>query len=292
MAALFSQADIDEFLAYIRSERGFSSHTVSAYRADLCQFFSFMQHSSVKHMPELALHFFAHLHQKQLAVASRYRMAAALRSFFRFLAFEKFEDAKLFTEIPLPKLWQLIPDTLSAQEVQKLLEAPDCGSAKGLRDRAILEVLYATGVRVSELCELTLSSLTEQEIRVRGKGGKQRIVPMGEWALQAVDAYLAGARGRAVKNSAPLFVSMKGKNMTRGAIWQLVKRYAKEAKIAKNVSPHTLRHCFATHLLDHGADLRVIQELLGHSDIGTTERYTHLSHHRLLQAFDASHPRL
>ncbi|MEM7175496.1 MAG: site-specific tyrosine recombinase/integron integrase [Chlamydiota bacterium] len=288
---LISLADVSDFLSYIGSERGFSLHTIRAYRSDLDQFFAFLKRQNDKDPRQWLIAFFAYLQQRGLSTASRYRMAATLRSFFRFLQREKKMVGGLVEEITLPKLWQLIPEVLSVEEVGRLLAAPDLTSAIGTRDRAILELLYATGIRVSELCELNLCDVDDRVVRVVGKGKKERLVPVGKPALEAVDNYLIEYRGEAVAEKEPLFVTTKKKRITRGLVWQQVKKYGYLAKIKKAISPHTLRHCFATHLLDRGADLRVIQELLGHADIGTTDRYMHLSQHRLFEAFDTFHPK-
>ena len=186
-------------------------------------------------------------------------------------------------------MWQLIPEVLTAQEVERLLGAPGDGEEE-VRDKAVLETLYATGIRVSELCNLDIHDVGENTVRVVGKGGKERIVPIGEEAIAAIDTYLGNYR-HDKGDHRPLFVSKRGKRMSRVTVWEKVKFYARKVGIEKEVSPHTLRHSFATHLLDHGADLRVIQEMLGHADIGTTDRYTHLSKKRLFDAFDTFHPR-
>lgn len=188
-----------------------------------------------------------------------------------------------------PKLWQLLPEVLSCAEVDGLLAMPDTTTDIGARDKAILEVLYASGLRVSEVCSLDLHDLDDEMVKVTGKGGKQRVVPIAASAVKWVDHYLLHHRKGEEKEEA-LFLSMKGKRVDRIAIWNRLKQYAKQAGIQKNISPHTLRHSFATHLLENGADLRVIQEMLGHASIATTDRYTHIQQRYLQEAFEKFHP--
>ena len=190
-----------------------------------------------------------------------------------------------------PKLWQLLPEVLTLQEVDALLAQPKTEDALGSRDQAILELLYASGMRVSECTMLKLADLNDTFVKVIGKGKKERLIPIGKKALQAIDHYLIHFRGEIKDPTAPLFITKKGKPIDRNAIWKRNKAYAKSAGIQKNISPHTLRHSFATHVLEKGADLRLIQDMLGHVDISTTDRYTHVSHCKLKASFHAFHPR-
>lgn len=190
-----------------------------------------------------------------------------------------------------PKIWQLIPEVLQIEEVDLLLAQPQREDRIGARDKAMLELLYATGMRVSELCALRLNDLSDTFVKVRGKGKKERIVPVGKKAIAAVDHYLLHFRGEIRAETDPLFITSRGNPVDRMTVWKQVKMYAEKAGIAKSISPHTLRHSFATHLLEGGADLRLIQDMLGHEDIGTTDRYTHVSGGRLRAAFKAFHPR-
>lgn len=219
------------------------------------------------------------------------RMLVAIKVFFRFLKREKIISLDLGCYFETPKIWQLIPEVLQVEEVDLLLAQPKDDDRIGSRDKAILELLYATGMRVSELCGLCLNDLSDTFVKVRGKGKKERIIPVGKKAIAAVDHYLLHYRGEIREENGPLFVSAKGKRVDRITIWKQVKMYAKQAGIAKSISPHTLRHSFATHLLEGGADLRLIQDMLGHEDIGTTDRYTHVTGGRLRNAFKAFHPR-
>jgi integrase/recombinase XerD len=216
-------------------------------------------------------------------------MLIAVKVFFRYLKREGMIPQDPTLHLDTPKLWQLIPEVLSCEEVERLLAAPDQESPVGARDRAILEVLYASGLRVSEVCSLNIQDLDDTTLRVKGKGGKERVVPIAEVAVKAVDDYLTRFRGEQEEEA--LFLNERGKRMDRQLVWKQIKFYAKKAGIDKRISPHTLRHSFATHLLDNGADLRVIQEMLGHASIATTDRYTHVSQHHLKSAFDAFHPR-
>ncbi|MES2121189.1 MAG: tyrosine-type recombinase/integrase, partial [Chlamydiota bacterium] len=188
-----------------------------------------------------------------------------------------------------PKMWQLIPEVLTVSEVNALLHAPNPEEFAGARDQAVLLVLYASGLRVSEVCGLNLQDVDDQVVRVKGKGGKERIVPIAQVATSAIDHYLV--RFRKESDFPALFVTEKNRRIDRTLVWKRVKFYAKAAGIQKSISPHTLRHSFATHLLENGADLRVIQEMLGHANIATTDRYTHISTQHLADAFNAFHPR-
>ncbi|MCC5832815.1 MAG: tyrosine recombinase XerD [Chlamydiales bacterium] len=275
---------LDDFIAYLRSEKGLSSNTIEAYERDIRTFL--MRHpisveAIVRHLSDLKM--------RGYASSSISRALIALKVFLRFLFREGILEQNLSVLLETPKLWQLIPEVMTQDEVNRLLEAPDSKTPAGARDRAILEVLYGSGLRVSEVCSLSLYSIDERSVRVTGKGGKERVVPIGCAALQAVDYYLTRFRDR-FKGDA-LFLTNRGNPIDRITVWKMIKKYAKKANIQKIISPHTLRHSFATHLLDNGADLRIIQEMLGHSHIASTDRYTHVSQSRLQSAFSKFHPR-
>lgn len=275
---------LNEFIAYLRSEKGLSPHSVEAYERDIRSFlekYPIGVENVVCHLSDLK--------KKGYASSSISRALIAIKVFFRFLFREKFVDKNLSLLLETPKLWQLIPEVMTQEEVTRLLEAPNPETFPGARDRAILEVLYGSGLRVSELCALTLYSIDEESVKVMGKGRKERVVPIGRAALAAVDHYLLQFRDQFAGDA--LFVTRRGKPIDRVTIWKMIKRYAAQTGIQKIISPHTLRHSFATHLLDQGADLRIIQEMLGHSHIGTTDRYTHVSQNRLHEAFSKFHPR-
>jgi len=280
-----------DFLDYIRSEKGLSHNTILAYGRDIQAFHSFIAKDWKEVKPEDILNFLANLRAKRYAGSSLCRILVSIKIFYRFLKKEGEIDRDLGRYFDTPKIWQLIPEVLSIEEVDHLLAQPKLDDPMGVRDKAILELLYATGMRVSEVCSLKLNDLSDTFVKVQGKGKKERIVPVGGKAIQAVDDYLLRYRGTAVGANDPLFVSSRGKPVDRVAIWRRVKAYAKSARILKSISPHTLRHSFATHLLENGADLRLIQDMLGHVDIGTTDRYTHVTGNRLKTAFQAFHPR-
>ena len=276
---------IDEFLSFLSLEKGLSKNTLSAYRRDLLQFTGFTKKLEVKE--EDLSSFLLFLKEKKLKTSSLCRKLAALRVFFRFLKREKTIEEDPSKYLTGPKIALLLPEVMSIEEVSTLLSMPDVSTENGIRDFAILQVLYASGLRVSEICSLNLVDLSDETIRVKGKGGKERVVPIAKSAVDAVDLYLLNRE----KEHEALFIKKNGKRIDRITIWREIKAYAKKAGINKRISPHVLRHCFATHLLENGADLRIIQEMLGHSHIGTTDRYTHVSQKHLKHAFQTFHPR-
>ncbi len=281
-----------DFLDYIRSEKGLSLHTIEAYARDISSFGAFLNEKICKEVvPEDILSFLGHLKGGGYASATICRTLVAIKVFFRFLKKEGEVSLDLSRYFDTPRLWQLIPEVLSMEEVESLLAQPKIEDSLGARDKAVLELLYATGMRVSELCGLRINDLSDTFVKVRGKGRKERLIPVGKKAIEAVDYYLIRFRGEIKEENGPLFVSSQGKPIGRITVWSRVKAYARSAGIAKTISPHTLRHSFATHLLENGADLRLIQDMLGHEDIGTTDRYTHVTGNRLKAAFTAFHPR-
>ncbi len=283
---------LSDFLSYLGSEKGLSSNTLLAYQRDNVYFIQFLKEKGIHQITSIreedVISFLAHLKDKRYADSSICRRVIALKVFFRFLKREKIVDSDPLAHLDAPKFWQLIPEVLTVDEVNALLAAPDREQDDGVRDTAILTVIYASGLRVSEVCGLNLHSIDEDVLRVKGKGGKERIVPIAKAAVDAVDEYLLKVRKD--EEGDALFL-IKGKRIDRYFVWKRVKSLAKEAGIVKNISPHSLRHSFATHLLENGADLRVIQEMLGHASIATTDRYTHLSQRHLNEAFQAYHPR-
>jgi integrase/recombinase XerD len=289
------QRDIDDFLVYLASERGLARNSVEGYGRDVSRFASFLEPIGILSFDAVQqshiVSFLSHLKSQEYASSSACRALIAIKVLYRFLKREGIADGSAVRYLESPKLWQLIPEVLSTYDVERLLQQPDLTSAIGVRDLAILEVLYASGLRVSELCRLFIRDVDDHYVRVMGKGGKQRHVPIGEKAIDAVDQYLAGPRAQWDGDKLPLFLSQSGRELDRIAVWRMVKEYAKQAGIVKNISPHTLRHSFATHLLDNGADLRVIQELLGHSNIASTDRYTHVSKNDLKLRFAAHSPK-
>lgn len=292
MSEPFFPEAISDFIASLRSEKGLSAHTIAAYGKDVRLFADSLEKKDWRLVStETILAFLHFLQDKSYASASICRMLVSIKVFFRFLKKEgviSFDPGKYFDT---PKLWQLIPEVLSIEEVDKLLMQPQDEDFTGCRDKAILELLYATGMRVAELCSCKITDLHDTFVKVKGKGNKERVIPVGVKAIEAIDRFLTHFRGEAEEEGALLFVSVRGKPLDRVTVWASIKKYAAKAGLAKNVSPHTLRHSFATHLLENGADLRLIQDMLGHADIGTTDRYTHVASRRLKEAFEQFHPR-
>ena len=290
---------IDEFLDALWAERGLSQNTLSAYRRDL-QAFSVWLKKTEKTLLQVRnteiQDYLVCRGKKGVKASSLARLLSSLRRFYRYQLREGRIEEDPSALIDSPKLAKSLPNTLSESQIDALLEAPDINDAIGLRDRAMLELLYATGLRVSELVSLEQSQLSLQQgvVRVVGKGNKERLVPMGDVAVDWLIQYKENARsdimmGKGISDA--LFVTRRGSGMTRQAFWYLIKRYALEVGIAQKISPHTLRHAFATHLLNHGADLRVVQLLLGHSDLSTTQIYTHVAKARLQALHQEHHPR-
>jgi len=288
---------INDFLIYIGSEKGLSPHTIEAYQRDCLAFVQFLQSKGISNIIDAQqkhiLDFAALLKERHYASSSVCRVLIAIKVFFRFLKRESIIKSHPARYFETPKLWQLIPEVLSVEEVDDLLQAPDSATFYGVRDKAVLELLYSSGLRVSEVCQIKINDVDDDTVRVFGKGGKERIVPIGRHATAAIDAYLIQFRDKVDSERVKyLFVTQRGKPIDRIGVWRMIKRMAKKAKIKKNISPHTLRHSFATHLLDNGAELRVIQEMLGHASIASTDRYTHVSKASIKRSFEAFHPRL
>ncbi len=285
-----------DFLSYLASEKGLASNTQEAYGRDLFFFLSYLQERSLPDIQSLddahIISFLEILHHKTRAPASIARALIAIKSFCKFLKREGVITKPVGKLLETPRLWQKLPHVLTEEEVELLLAQPDRATPEGIRDFAVLELLYATGIRASELSSLGIYDVGDGEIRVKGKGSKERMVPVAKRALDAIDHYLTQMRSQYESDiEKHLFVTVKGKPMNRTHVYQIVKKYAQQAGIRKNVHPHTLRHSFATHLLDHKADIRIIQELLGHASIATTDRYTHLSQPAVIEAFHRFHPR-
>ena len=290
---------IDQFLNYLLVEKGLSRATLESYSADLLRYADFMQQTGQDTVSAedtaLILKHLINLRNEGLGARSRARHLVSLRGFYRFLAHEKVLPLDPSKLVDLPKTTLKLPDVLSQAEVQRLLNAPDGLKPSGLRDAAMLEVLYAAGLRVSELISLKVQDVQLEAgfVRVMGKGSKERIVPIGQYAREKVLFYLEHARARMVKErSSPyLFVARAGRPLTRQGFWKLLHRYARAAGLYKKVTPHSLRHSFASHLLEGGADLRAVQVMLGHADISTTQIYTHVASDRLKELHRRFHPR-
>ncbi len=290
--------EIERFLDALWLERGLSDNTLSSYRRDLRQFDDWLANrgGTVLSADRSALQAYLGARLRRGASPrSAARFMSCVRGFYRYLLREGRVTEDPTLDLDSPRLGRPLPRSLSEPDVERLLEAPEIGSALEFRDRTMLELLYACGLRVSELISLELSQLglNQGVVRVFGKGGKERLVPMGEEALSWLQRYLEQARCELVRGSPSeiVFPSRRGAPMTRQAFWYRIKLYARRAGIAQPLSPHTLRHAFATHLLNHGADLRVVQMLLGHSDLSTTQIYTHVARQRLQELHARHHPR-
>jgi len=292
LPASFSH-QLQAFLDGLVVERGLSTNTIEAYRRDLRQHLLFLSSQGVGDLPQVEeshlILYLGRLRRGNAAPATVMRKLSAFRAFYRYLVRDEKIPADPTANLPAARLLRRLPSVLSIEEVERLLAQPDARTRRGLRDRAMLELLYATGLRVSELAGLRRGDLNLDLglVRCLGKGSKERIVPVGRPALEAVRAYLAARR-----DAAPaLFLGNKGRPLTRVALWRIIARSARQAGIRGPVTPHTLRHSFATHMLEGGADLRAIQELLGHANIVTTQIYTHVSVDRLREVYRAYHPR-
>ena len=286
----------ERFLDAVWMERGLSDHTLSAYRNDLRKFALWLQERDRELIQAGRGDLQDYLAYRRSAhPRSNARLMSSLRGFYRWLLRERHIEADPTALIAPPKAPRGLPRSLSEAQVERLLEAPDAGTVSGLRDRAMLELLYACGFRVSELVNLLPEQINPRQgvVRVVGKGNKERLVPLGDEAVDWLERYLREARPELVRGrpSAYLFPTRKGPVITRQAFWHNIKKYAREAGISFSISPHTLRHAFATHLLNHGADLRAVQMLLGHSDLSTTQIYTHVARERLRQLHAIHHPR-
>jgi integrase/recombinase XerD len=288
------QAAIRAFLDELQVERGLSPLTVAAYRRDLAQFADGAG-TAWRSDPEPVRDFVNALRRDGRRPSTQARKVAAIRSFYGFALREELAERDVASLLDAPKAGSYLPDVLSVEQVAAILDAPAAGDPVGIRDRAILELLYACGLRVSELTGLDTDrlDLPGLQVRVIGKGNRERRVPMGEEARERIHRYLAGPRTAwtAGHPAAAVFVSQRGARLARESVWRLVRRWAAEAGVEARVTPHTFRHSFATHLLEGGADLRVVQTLLGHASISTTQLYTHLTGERLREVYARAHPR-
>jgi integrase/recombinase XerD len=291
---------VDAYLMYCRVELNRSANTMDAYSRDLRMFVEFCAKLGITKPGQvdrpLIAKYLAARRKSEMAEATITRNLVVVRTFFKYLTMEGMIPADPAELVEMPRVRRKLPQALTLEQVERLLDAPDLSKPIGLRDRAMLAVLYATGLRVSELVNLKTRLINREAgfVRVLGKGDKERMVPFGPVALKHVETYLVEGRPELLKkkgDSPELFVTNRGSGMTREAFWHIIKKYARIAKIPGAVSPHTLRHSFATHLIEHGADLRFVQEMLGHADISTTEIYTHVNRARLSQIHKKHHPR-
>lgn len=292
---------IDDYIHFLQVERQLATNTLASYRRDIEEYVTNIHKvQGLKSLNDVErMHIVRHLKElKESGKSARTvsRHISSIRSFHQFLLREKIVEGDPTVHLEMPQVEKKLPQVLSIEEIEALIAAPNCSKPQGVRDVAMLELLYGAGMRISELIALDLQDvhLTMGFVRVFGKGGKERIVPLGKGAIHACEAYLGGARGQ-LQGKYPktdaFFINQRGKRLTRQGCWKLMKEHAVKANIMKEMSPHILRHSFATHLIENGADLRAVQELLGHADISTTQIYTHISKTRLSEVYKQYHPR-
>jgi integrase/recombinase XerD len=290
---------IERFIHYLAVERGLAQNTLESYARDLTAYIDFLQRGGIRDLNQTRraniIAYLAELQRKGRATTTISRNLASLRAFYGFLLRDGLLDGDPTANLESPKIEKRLPKVLSVGEVESLLEGPDQGTVAGVRDKAMLELLYATGIRVSELVSLNISdvNLNMGFLKCYGKGSKERIIPLGTVALQSVSDYIMRSRVKLSRNPSEesLFLNHHGQRLSRQGFWKIIKKYAHTASIDKEITPHTLRHSFATHLLENGADLRAVQEMLGHADISTTQIYTHLTKSRLKEVYAKAHPR-
>lgn len=290
---------VNEFINYLAVERGLAKNTLESYGRDLRQYYSYLNNDRIDAVNQASratiLAYLEQLQSKGRAVSTISRNLAAIKSYYQFLVRERYLDKDPAANLESPKLEKKLPKILTISEVEELLKQPNSFLPTGMRDKAMLELLYATGIRVSELISLNVSDVNLEMgyIKCYGKGSKERIVPLGSIAAKCVQEYITRGRGKLVRtyDEPALFVNHHGNRLTRQGFWKIIKKYAQEAAITKEITPHTLRHSFATHLLENGADLRSVQEMLGHADISTTQIYTQVTKNRLKEVYEKAHPR-
>ena len=290
---------VQHFISYLASERGLAQNTLESYGRDLRYFQQYLENNRLTFATgstnEIIRTYLDELKKQGKAVSTISRNLAALKSFYQYLLKEQHLDADPASKIESPKLEKKLPQVLSVQQVELLLKQPNINLPAGLRDKAMLELLYATGIRVSELITINVNDVNLElgYIKCFGRGAKERVVPLGSIASKCVTQYLRKGRTALVrsKQEEAMFVNHHGRRLTRQGFWKIIKKYALEAQIDQKITPHTLRHSFATHLLENGADLRSVQEMLGHADISTPQIYTHVTKNRLKEVYDKAHPR-
>ncbi|MDN5326890.1 MAG: integrase/recombinase XerD [Moorella sp. (in: firmicutes)] len=290
---------VDQFLYYLVVERGLAENTLASYNSDLQQFLLYLEGAGVKSPRDvtrgLLVAYLVKMQQDGRSPATISQHLAALKSFYHFLLRERLVESDPTANLESPRQSKKLPQVLTVAEVEKLLNQPRTDTPAGLRDKAMLELLYATGLRVSELVSLNVDqvNLEGEFVRCLGKGSRERVVPMGQVACFYVRTYIENGRGKLIKRATEpaLFVNHHGRRLSRQGCWKILKGYVRAANLKKDITPHTLRHSFATHLLENGADLRSVQELLGHADIGTTQIYTHLTRKKIREVYDHTHPR-
>ncbi|MBO8128858.1 MAG: site-specific tyrosine recombinase XerD [Peptococcaceae bacterium] len=289
------QRHLRYFLDYLRVERGLSYNTVLAYERDIKSYLAYLSTQNLSQADSMAIiRYLQELRNNGKTSTTIARHLSAIKCFLHYLADEKIMTSNPAAAISSPRLNQKLPDVLSEREISLLLNAPSLKTPLSIRNRAILEMLYGTGIRVSELVNLQTTDLNLEKglLKCKGKGARERMIPLGTFAAQYTGIYLKRSRPVLMTGSTKiLFLNRRGRALTRQTVWRIIKKYTRKAGIVKKVTPHTLRHSFATHLLANGADLRAVQEMLGHADIVTTQIYTHLTHSHLREVYDRTHPR-
>ncbi|HHV59544.1 MAG TPA: site-specific tyrosine recombinase XerD [Clostridiaceae bacterium] len=289
---------VEEFISFLERDKRLSNNTLQSYKRDIEQYIAYLKdiniHTITKTTKTTIIAYLLHLQKKGRATSTISRNLASIRSFYQYITKSDIIDNDPTIDLESPKVEKKLPQILSTQEVELLLEQPKCVDLKGYRDKAMLELLYATGIRVSELISLNVSDLNlDMGFILCNKGTRERMIPIGSMAINALKSYLGKARGLMVQDNKEeaLFVNVNGKRLTRQGFWKIIKQYKNQAKINKDITPHTLRHSFAAHLLENGADLRSIQEMLGHSDISSTQIYAQIAKNKIREVYKKTHPR-
>ncbi len=299
MSQCRSKKEIEDFGDYLLVEKGYSPNTIAGYGRDLADFAAYLSSISVSSLAKAQrrdiMNYLADLYKRGLSANSTGRRMSALRSFYKFLLLDKRIEEDPMVNLESPKIAKYLPNVLTQEEVELLLAQPDTNTMAGKRDKAILETLYATGIRVSELVGLNTYDVNLKFTYAKcfGKGGKERLVPLGSYAVSALAEYITSVRPKYLKDNAEaaLFLNQRGRRLGRQTVWNLLKLYSSSAGLAATISPHTLRHSLATHMLENGADLRTVQEILGHVDLATTQIYTHLLQNTVTAEYKKYHPR-
>ncbi len=291
-------AQVESFMVFLERDKRLSLNTLQSYKRDIEQYITYLSEMNLSNIATTnkttVIAYLLHLQKKGRATSTISRNLASIRSFYQYLYKSKIIDNDPTTELESPKVEKKLPQILSTQEVELLLDQPKCVDLKGIRDKAMLELLYATGIRVSELISLNLSDVNVEMGFIKcNKGSRERMIPIGSISISALNEYTAKSRSFLIQdpNETALFVNVNGKRLTRQGFWKIIKHYKNLAKINKDITPHTLRHSFAAHLLENGADLRSIQEMLGHSDISSTQIYAQVAKNKIKEVYKKTHPR-
>ncbi len=292
------EALVQKFVTFLERDKRLSMNTLQSYRRDIEQYFTYLRGINLQNISNsnktTVITYLLYLQKKGRATSTISRNLASIRSFYQYMAKNKLIDQDPTTELESPKVEKKLPQILSPEEVELLLEQPQCVDMKGYRDKAMLELLYATGIRVSELIQLDIQDLNIEMAYIRcNKGSRERVIPIGSIAISALKEYFSKSRPMLIQrvDERALFVNVNGGRLTRQGFWKIIKQYKNQAQISKDITPHTLRHSFAAHLLENGADLRSIQEMLGHSDISSTQIYAQIAKNRIREVYKKTHPR-